>query len=35
MAVQLDLPLPEITVEDFKQAWTRFEHVTDAEDRME
>ena len=32
MAVQLDLPLPEITVEDFKRAWTRFELVADAKD---
>ena len=32
MAVQLDLPLPEITVEDFKRAWTRFELVANAKD---
>ena len=32
MVVQLDLPLPEITVEDFKRAWTRFELVADAKD---
>ena len=30
MATQLDLPLPEITVEDFKRAWTRFELVAEA-----
>ena len=27
MATPLDLPLPEITVEDFQWAWTRFECV--------
>ena len=32
MAVQLDLPLPEITVKDFKRACTHFELVTDAKD---
>ena len=32
MAAQLDLPLPEITVEDFKRAWTHFELVTDDKD---
>ena len=32
MAVQLDLPLPEIAVEGFKRAWTHFELVTDAKD---
>ena len=32
MTVQLDLPLPEITVEDFKRAWTHFELVADAKD---
>ena len=32
MAVQLDLPLPEITVNDFKRACTHFELVTDAKD---
>ena len=30
MAVQLDLPLPEITMEDFHRAWTRFELVSTA-----
>ena len=30
MAAQLDLPLPEIPVKDFKQAWTHFELVADA-----
>ena len=32
MAVQLDLPLPEITVKNFKQAWTGFELVDDDKD---
>ena len=32
MASQLDLPLPEITVEDFQRAWTRFELVANAKD---
>ena len=32
MVAQLDLPLSEITVEDFKRAWTRFELVADAKD---
>ena len=32
MAAQLDLPLPKITVEDFKRALTRFELVADAKD---
>ena len=32
MAAQLDLPLPEITVEDFKRACTCFELVADAKD---
>ena len=32
MAQQLDLPLPEITKEDFLQAWTRFELVAAAKE---
>ena len=27
MAESLDIPLPELNVEDFKRAWTRFEFV--------
>jgi len=30
MATPKDLPLPEVTVEDFKQAWTHFELVVSA-----
>jgi len=30
MATPLDLPLPEVTVEDFRRAWTRFELVASA-----
>ena len=29
---QLDLPLPEITVEDFARGWTRFELVSTAKE---
>jgi len=29
---QMDLPLPEITKEDFLHAWTRFELVTTAKE---
>ena len=32
MATPLDLPLPEITTEEFHQAWTRFELVADAKE---
>ena len=32
MAAQVDLLLPEITVKDFKRAWTRFELIADAKD---
>ena len=32
MTVQLDLPRPEIPVEDFKEAWTHFELVAAAKD---
>ena len=32
MATQLDLPLPEITTQDFQRAWTRFELVAKAKD---
>ena len=32
MATPLDLPLPEITVDDFHRAWTRFELVAKAKD---
>jgi len=32
MAATLDLPLPEITVEDFGCAWTRFELVVKAKE---
>ena len=32
MAVTLDLPLPEITVEDFGRAWTHFELVAKAKE---
>ena len=28
MTAQLDLPLPEITIEDFHRAWTRFNLVS-------
>ena len=30
MATQLEIPLPEIQVQDFKRAWTRFELVAKA-----
>ena len=30
MAVQLDLPLPELAVENFSHAWTQFELVAAA-----
>ena len=30
MAESLELPLPELVVEDFKRGWTRFELVTNA-----
>ena len=29
MATQLDLPLPEVTVDNFRRDWTRFELVAD------
>ena len=32
MATRLDLPLPEITIEEFHQAWTRFELVAAAKE---
>jgi len=32
MAIQLDLPLPEITVEDFQRSWVRFELVAGAKE---
>ena len=32
MATPLDLPLPEITVDDFQRAWTRFELVAAAKE---
>jgi len=32
MATPLDLPLPEITSEEFQQAWTRFELVAAAKE---
>ena len=32
MATQFDLPLPEITVEEFSRAWTRFELVSAAKE---
>jgi len=32
MASQLDLPLPEITIEDFHRLWTRFELVASAKE---
>ena len=32
MAATLDLALPEITVEDFGRAWTRFELVAKAKE---
>ena len=32
MATPLDLPFPEITIEEFHQAWTRFELVADAKE---
>ena len=32
MATPLDLPLPEITVDGFHRAWTRFELVAKAKD---
>jgi len=32
MATQLDLPLPEITTQDFQWAWTCFELVAKAKD---
>ena len=31
-SAQLDLPLPEITEENFSRAWTRFELVASAKD---
>ena len=32
MAVQLDLPLPELTMENFSRAWTQFELVPTAKE---
>ena len=32
MAEQLDIPLPEITVEEFQHSWTRFELVSGAKE---
>ena len=32
MATQLDLPLPEITIEDFHRAWARFDLVATAKE---
>lgn len=32
MAQSLDIPLPEVTAEDFKRAWTRFELVAKAKE---
>ena len=32
MAQQFDLPLPEITVEDFQRSWIRFELVSEAKE---
>ena len=32
MAQSLDIPLPEVTAENFKRAWTRFEPVTKAKE---
>ena len=32
MAAQLDIPLPEITVDNFHRAWTRFQLVASAKE---
>ena len=32
MAESMDIPLPELTVENFKRAWTRFELVAKAKE---
>ena len=32
MAQSLDIPLPEVTAENFKRAWTRFELVAKAKE---
>ena len=32
MARQLDLPLPEVTIEEFSRAWTQFELVASAKE---
>ena len=32
MAQPLDIPLPELTVESFQRAWTRFELVAKAKE---
>ena len=32
MATPLDLPLPEVTIEEFHRAWTRFELVAKAKE---
>ena len=32
MAQSLDLPLPEITINDFQHSWTRFELVASAKE---
>ena len=35
MVQSMDIPLPEITIEDFCRAWTRFELVATAKERGE
>ena len=32
MAQSLDIPLPELTTDDFQRAWTRFELVAKAKE---